>query len=161
MSVPTAIALAGARGDLGARIAKALVAQGAEVRAMLDPAAGTDEKRRLEEIGTSIVPAHPHDVASLAIACAGASCLVSALNGLHDVIIGRQSRLLEAAVLARVPRFIPSDFSADFTKTQLGQNRNFDLRREFMALADRRDVDLQRRVHGFAWWRDAADPTAH
>jgi hypothetical protein len=86
---------------------------------------------------------------------------VSALNGLHDVIIGRQSRLLEAAVLARVPRFIPSDFSADFTKTQLGQNRNFDLRREFMALADRRDVDLQRRVHGFAWWRDAADPTAH
>jgi hypothetical protein len=67
---------------------------------------------------------------------------VSALNGLGEAIVGRQSRLLEAAVLARVPRFIPSDFSADFTKTQPGQNRNFELRREFMAIADRAPIAI-------------------
>jgi hypothetical protein len=42
-----------------------------------------------------------------------------------------QSVLLDAAVAAGVPRFIPSDFSSDFTKLSVGDNRNFDLRREF------------------------------
>jgi hypothetical protein len=39
--------------------------------------------------------------------------------------------LLEAAVKAEVPRFVPSDFSIDFTKCADGKNRNLDLRREF------------------------------
>lgn len=30
-----------------------------------------------------------------------------------------------------MPRFIPSDFALDFTKTQPGSNRNLDLRRQF------------------------------
>ena len=30
-----------------------------------------------------------------------------------------------------MPRFIPSDYSADFTGLSAGENRNFDLRREF------------------------------
>lgn len=34
---------------------------------------------------------------------------------------------------AKVPRFIPSDFSLDFTKTKIKFNRNSDLRREFHA----------------------------
>jgi len=69
-------------------------------------------------------------------ACAGAECVVSALNGLREVIIDRQNVLLEAAVRAGVPRFIPSDYAADFRATRPGDNRNFDLRREFMATAD-------------------------
>ena len=36
----------------------------------------------------------------------------------------RQGVLLEGAVRAGVPRFIPSDYSADFTKTRPGGNRN-------------------------------------
>jgi hypothetical protein len=58
---------------------------------------------------------------------------VSALNGLEPVIIGMQGRLLDAALAAGVPRFIPSDYSLDFTKTRPGDNRNMDLRRAFMA----------------------------
>lgn len=142
MSASTIVALAGARGDLGTQIVRALVARGAEVRALLDPAASTGDKHRLEELGACIFPAIPQDVQGMASACVGASCVVSALNGLSDVIIRRQSCLLEAAVLARVPRFIPSDFSADFTKTQPGQNRNFDLRREFMALSDKASISV-------------------
>jgi hypothetical protein len=42
-----------------------------------------------------------------------------------------QSVLLEAALSAGVPRFIPSDFSTDFRDLTPGENRNFDLRREF------------------------------
>lgn len=72
------------------------------------------------------------DVSELTQACAGVSCVVSALQGLHDVIVGVQSTLLDAALATGVPRFIPSDFSSDFTKLPLGENRNFDLRRTFM-----------------------------
>ena len=56
---------------------------------------------------------------------------VSALAGLREVIIDAQALLLEAAVKAQVPRFIPSDFSIDFTKCADGHNRNLNLRREF------------------------------
>ena len=72
----------------------------------------------------------------MAAAIAGTACVVSALNGLHDVMIDRQGVLLDAAVKAGVPRFISSDFAADFTRTEPGRNRNFDLRREFMTRAD-------------------------
>ncbi len=47
------------------------------------------------------------------------------------MIVEAQSVLLEAAIAAGVPRFIPSDFCTDFTTLPEGENRNFDLRREF------------------------------
>jgi len=77
------------------------------------------------------------DSAALTAACQGASCVVSALNGLRPTIIGTQGRLLDAAIAAGVPRFIPSDFSLDFTRTRPGDNRNMDLRREFMERINR------------------------
>ena len=136
MSERPIVALAGAGGDLGRRIAKALVARGAVVRALVRPDLGQEESARVEASGATAVPADPGDVAAMAAACAGAACVVSALNGLREVMIDRQGVLLDAAVRAGVPRFIPSDYSADFTKTRPGRNRNFDLRREFMARAD-------------------------
>ena len=62
-----------------------------------------------------MVAADVRDVTAVATACADAGCVISALNGLGDVILDRQSVLIDAAVRAGVPRFIPSDFSADFT----------------------------------------------
>jgi hypothetical protein len=70
------------------------------------------------------------------------SCVVSALNGLRDVIIDRQTILLNAAVKAGVPRFISSDYSEDFTTTTPGDNRNLDLRREFMVIADHAPITV-------------------
>ena len=133
MTDKTTIALAGAGGDLGHRIAKALVAQGAEVLALVRPGLSDAERSRIAKSGANLALADPNDVDAMAAACAGASCVVSALNGVRDVMIFRQGVLLDAAIKAGVPRFIPSDYSADFTRTRPGQNRNFDLRREFMA----------------------------
>ena len=39
-----------------------------------------------------------------------------------------------------MPRFIPSDYALDFTKTRPGDNRNLDIRREFMAQIDARPI---------------------
>lgn len=136
MSDRTVTALAGAGGNLGGRIASALVARGATVRALVRPGLAAEGRSRVEATGATAVTADPGDKAALATACAGAACVVSALNGLREVIIERQGVLLDAAVAAGVPRFIPSDYSADFTMTRPGDNRNFDLRREFMARVD-------------------------
>jgi nucleoside-diphosphate-sugar epimerase len=147
MTRPT-IALAGAAGDLGQRIAKALVARGATVRAITRAGASAEEQSRLGAIGVEPRSADVTDVASVAAACEGASCVVSALNGLHEVIVDRQRVLIDAAVRAGVPRFISSDYSADFTKTIPGENRNFDLRREFMAIADRKPIRVTSILNG-------------
>jgi uncharacterized protein YbjT (DUF2867 family) len=127
----TTILVAGGTGDLGGRIINALLNRGAEVRAIVR--AGTDDARvqKLEQQGAQVIRANMSDVSDLTQACMGASCIVSALQGLRDVIVEMQSILLDAAMAAGVPRFIPSDFSSDFTKLSVGDNRNFDLRREF------------------------------
>lgn len=147
MAQPT-ILIAGAFGDLGARIAKALIVRGATVGALVRTEATADQREPLAATGLTIVSADVSDVGSVAAACQGAMCVVSALNGLHDVIVGRQSVLLEGAVKAGVARFIPSDFSADFTRTEPGYNRNFDLRREFMVLADRAPIKTTSILNG-------------
>lgn len=130
------ILVAGATGNLGGRIIKALLARGAAVRALVRT--GTDP-RKLEKLTTSnvtIVEADMTHPGQLTVACEGVDCVVSALQGLHDVIVKLQSRLLDAAIEAGVPRFIPSDFATDFTTLPAGENRNFDLRREFMEYID-------------------------
>jgi len=42
--------------------------------------------------------------------------------------------------VAGVPRIIPSDYSLDFTKFSLGENRNLDLRREFHGYLDKTSI---------------------
>lgn len=80
------------------------------------------------------------DVPALAKALEGATTVVSALQGLRDVMLGVQGALLRAAVAAKVQRFIPSDFSLDFTKTVPGSNRNLDLRRDFQTELDKSGI---------------------
>lgn len=123
--------VAGATGDLGHRIALALLARGAQVRALIRPGNAKPVVNELRTHGVVIVEVDFNDPAALTQACAGAACVVSALSGLREVIVDAQTRLLDAAVAAGVPRFIPSDYSIDFTRLPEGSNRNLDLRREF------------------------------
>jgi uncharacterized protein YbjT (DUF2867 family) len=129
------VVVAGATGDLGERIARAVVRKGADVRVIVRAATSADMRQRLAAQGMAVVDSS-YDRQSLKAACEGAACVVSALNGLEDVILGQQGALLDAAVEAGVPRFIPSDFSLDYTKTITGENRNMDLRRKFRSHLD-------------------------
>ena len=147
-STKPVIVLAGASGDLGFRIARALVARGAQVRALIRPDTSPAERVRLETLGLALAVADPSDLSAVAAACVGATCVASALNGLHEVMIDRQGVLLDAAVKAGVPRLISSDYSADFTKTTPGYNRNFDLRREFMTRADTAPIKVTSILNG-------------
>jgi nucleoside-diphosphate-sugar epimerase len=147
-SSPALIVLAGATGDLGHRIALALLDRGAQVRALVRPGNTKPEVAALRERGAEVVAVDFKDAAALTQACAGASCVVSALSGLHDVIVDAQTQLLEAAVAASVPRFIPSDYSIDFTKLPEGSNRNLDLRREFGRRLDQAPIQATSILNG-------------
>ncbi|MEJ8803187.1 NmrA family NAD(P)-binding protein [Pontibacter sp. H249] len=134
------IVLAGATGDLGGRIAKALLEKGAIVRALVRDDSDQAKVYTLQRSGATICEVDFHNAAELANACEGATCVVSALSGLHYVIVGIQTLLLNAAVAAGVPRFIPSDFAIDFTKLPYGNNRNLDLRKEFKERLDKTPI---------------------
>ena len=134
------IGVAGATGNLGGRIVTALLEKGADVRALVRPASDAAKVDELKQKGVQIIESEMTDAAELVPALAGVDVVVSALQGLHDVIVGTQSVILDAAVAAGVPRFIPSDFASDFTKLQPGDNRNFDLRRAFMAYLDKAPI---------------------
>lgn len=129
-------ALAGATGHLGGLIARSLRDRGERVRAIVRPGSADGKALQLRQLGVAVVAADYDDPHQLAKALEGASCVVSALAGLRDVIVDAQTALLGAAVSVGVPRFIPSDFAIDFYKRPDGHNRNLDLRREFAARLD-------------------------
>ena len=130
------IVIAGATGDLGGRIVKALLEKKADVRALVRISTDVEKVEKLEQLGVKVFRIDMSDSKEIAKACEGAFCVVSALAGLRDVIIDTQKKLLNGAVMAGVPHFIPSDFSLDFTSLEVGQNRNLDLRREFHQYLD-------------------------
>ena len=134
------ILVAGATGNLGGRIVRELIKRGANVRAIVRASADAQKLDNLRQQGVEVIEGDMNDVALLTKACTGVSCIVSALQGLHDVLVDTQSKLLDAALVAGVPRFIPSDYSTDFTKQPTGENRNFDLRKEFMAYIDTKSI---------------------
>ncbi len=134
------IVVAGGTGNLGERIVTSLVQNGAEVRALVRMECTLSKVKNLENLGATVYPVNMMQTNEVAKVCVGASCVVSALAGLRDVIIDVQKVLLDAAVKAGVPRFIPSDYSLDFTKFSHGENRNLDLRREFHAYLDQQPI---------------------
>lgn len=137
---PGTVLLAGATGDLGSRILRNLVALGATVRVLTRPGTGPGRISELRAQGVEVTQAGYDDPAGLRRACTGVDCVVSAINGLDDVILGAQSRLLEAAVAAGVPRFIPSDFSIDYRGIRPRSNRNLQFRRDFAQKLDATEI---------------------
>ncbi|THH41570.1 NmrA family NAD(P)-binding protein [Neolewinella litorea] len=128
---PPLIVVAGASGDLGARIAREIMNRGGRLRALVRQSTPRSKTRPLRDQGAEIRVTNFDDVVELTDACRGATCVLSALSGLEDVIVGVQTRLLEAAEAAGAPRFIPSDFALDFTQLPRGTNRNLDFRKTF------------------------------
>jgi len=131
----TKVAVAGATGNLGLRVVRELARKEARVVCLIR--AGTAEQK-LEDLRTTGVQVEVVENAEdMAPKLDGVHCVVSTLQGLADVIVETQSQILKAAAQASVPRFFPSDFSTDFRQLPAGENRNFDLRREFHKTLER------------------------
>lgn len=130
------IVVAGATGNLGGSITSALIKVGARVRALVRPATPNDKRETLRRSGSTVLEVDFNDPEQVVKACTGAFCVISAFAGLRDVIVETQKALLEGSLRAAVPRFIPSDFSADYTRWPQYENRTLDLRRDFKSHLD-------------------------
>ena len=131
------IAVLGGTGNMGGRIVADLVERGAEVRALVRPGTPGKKIETLTRPGVEVIAVDLQDSAAVVSALGGAACVVSAVQGLRDVIVDAQTSLLEAAASAGVPRFIPSDFASDIFRVKRGENRNFDLRLDFHERLDK------------------------
>ena len=109
------IVVAGATGNLGGKIVKALLALDVEVRAIVRLETDIKKIKNLEQKGVKVFQVDTNNKSEISKHCIGAYCLVSALAGLRETVIDTQKIFLDAAVQANVPRFIPSDYSSDFT----------------------------------------------
>lgn len=136
------ILVAGATGSLGGKICRELQQRGAPVRAVIRPGSDPEKVELIKQAGIETVVADFSNPSQLAAACSDVSGVVSALAGLQETIVEAQVQLLDAAVKAGVPRFIPSDFCTDYTQLSEGCNRNFDLRKTFTGLAEKRPIRL-------------------
>ena len=154
--------LAGATGNLGGRIARAILKRGANVRAIVRHNSDPEKVEELRKRGAAIAEVDFNSVPELTEACSGGSCVISALSGLRDVIVETQTLLLDAAVKAGVPRFIPSDYSIDFTKlTSWNEPQSRSASRIPRAPRQGPDcgyLDPQRHVHASADRRGAGRP---
>ncbi|MEM6861875.1 MAG: NmrA family NAD(P)-binding protein [Myxococcota bacterium] len=129
------IAIAGSNGALGSLVSKELAQLGIQTRLLVRRPSG----RPLADFAQEHVVDY-RNVEATARALEGTSCVVSTLAGLEEVVVDTQRDLLRAVEKAEVPRFIPSDYSIDYTKLSDGSNRNLDLRRVFRAEVDRSPV---------------------
>ena len=134
------ILIAGATGNLGGKIVKSLINKGAKIKAIVRKETNIRKIEQLEEVGVSVFQVNMNDKIEIAKHCVGIDCVISALSGLRETIIETQKTLLDGAVDAKVPRFIPSDYSSDFTNLVIGRNRNLDLRREFHEYLDKAPI---------------------
>lgn len=134
------IVVAGATGNLGGKIIKALLAKDVEVRAIVRLETDIKKVKDLEQKGVQVFQVDTSNKSEISKHCIGAHCIVSALAGLKEIVIDTQKIFLDAAVQANVQRFIPSDYSSDFTNLKEGQNRNLDFRRKFHEYLDKNSI---------------------
>ncbi|GGI29535.1 NmrA family NAD(P)-binding protein [Pedobacter mendelii] len=130
------ILVAGATGNLGKRICGELLKRSAEVRAIVRVNTDDEKIEALKKMGVNVIEIDLKSIEKIADACQDVDCVVSALAGLGDVIVDLQKTVLDGAIKAQVSRFIPSDFCTDYNALVPGENRNFDLRRQFRAYLD-------------------------
>jgi len=131
------IVIAGATGNLGGKIVNALLAKDVEVRAIVRLETDINKIKDLKQKGVKVFQVDTNNKSEISKHLTGAHCFVSALAGLEETVIVTQKIFLDAAIEAKVQRFIPSDYSSDFTNLKEGQNRNLDFRRDFHRYIDK------------------------
>jgi len=142
------ILVAGATGNLGTRICRELIQRGAFVKAIVRDSTDLDKIEILEKTGVEVRVIDLNDIDAISAECKNVNCVVSALAGLGDVIIDLQKKILDGAIKAGVPRFIPSDFCTDYNDLKEGRNRNFDLRRTFKKYIDQSPIKVSSIFNG-------------
>jgi uncharacterized protein YbjT (DUF2867 family) len=142
------ILIVGITGMLGYQIADAVLKKSAvTVKALVR--SGNSKQAQLNDLknrGVILIEGDLFDLASLMRACEGVDTIISAVKGgqaessEESVVLAGQLNLLEAAKSCGVKRFIPSDYSVDYFKLEIGDNYNLDLRKQVTQAIQRSGV---------------------
>ncbi|MBW4567838.1 MAG: NmrA family NAD(P)-binding protein [Tolypothrix carrinoi HA7290-LM1] len=146
-SKPTVL-IAGITGILGSKIALTILEKGVmNVKGLIRSHNISDKKQQqlddLKAKGVVFVEGDLFDQQSLTEACREVEIIVSAIKGSsshqtnlyrEDIVLSGQLNLLEAAINNNVKKFVPSDYSVDYFKLDLGDNYNLDFRIKFAEL---------------------------
>jgi len=142
------IVVAGATGHMGERIVRFLNQRGAKAVALTRATSKPDKVEVLKKLGAEIASSTPRASTASRRPCAGASCVVSALLGVRDTMVETQTVLLNGAVKAGVPRFIPSDYSLDYLPLKPDENRNLAWHREFLERLEKAPIKFTSVLNG-------------
>jgi uncharacterized protein YbjT (DUF2867 family) len=130
-SMTTKVLIVGATGQLGSLITKAFLEKPNVVVSAMVRKGSESKAESLKQKGVQLISGDlTESVEQLQKACHNVDVVVSAVIGTADTIVDGQIRLLHAAKQAGVKRFIPSDYSADYLKADVGDNDFFDDRKK-------------------------------
>lgn len=143
-SKPTVL-IAGITGILGSKIASTILDKGVmNVKGLIRSNNISDKKQQqLDDLKAKkvvFVEGDLFDQQSLTEACREVEIIVCAIKGSsshqtnlyrEDIVLSGQLNLLEAAISTGVKKFVPSDYSVDYFKLDLGDNYNLDFRIKF------------------------------
>jgi len=134
MNTKPIIFIAGATGLLGTKLVNAALKKNLLVRALvrdLEPAAKEKKNQLTDWISRGVKPVAGDvlDRESLGGGgVQGADIVISAVGNVEPILDLGQKNLIYACKAAGVQRFVPSDFSVDYFKAELGDNYNLDYR---------------------------------
>lgn len=155
MVLKPTVLIAGATGRVGFKIADAIAKKGTmDVKALVRNGNNRDEnkKRQLEELkskGIALVEGDIRDLSSLLKACENVETIVSAVSGNEDIALIGQLNLIEAAELKGVKRMIPSDYTIDYRKLDLGENYFLDMRIKVAETLEKSNLDYTIILNGY------------
>lgn len=133
MNAKPILFIAGATGLLGTKLVDAALKKHTKVRTLirdLNPSAKA-KKQQLEgwaSRGVALVAGDVMDRESLMGVVKGSDVVISAVGNVESILDIGQKNLIYASKAAGVKRFVPSDFSVDYFKADLGDNYNLDYR---------------------------------
>ena len=133
MTTHTNVAVIGATGRLGERLASQLLDCGLKPKLLVRGGAGNPKAKELSAYvsrGATLVDADLSDEPSLDPALEGVDLLISAVQGGPEIVIDGQVLLAERAKEMGVGRIIPSDFSVDWRPVQEGEHIFLNWRQE-------------------------------
>lgn len=131
----TALVVSGA-GNFGFKVASALTYRSdVKVRIFLQPNSASEiNMRRLRWLSNKdveIIEGNLNDTNSLNTATKDVDAVISTVKGGPEIIIEGQNKLLEVSVENNVTRFIPSDYSLDYTKLKPTDHNELALKAKF------------------------------
>ena len=140
------VLIAGGSGKFGFKIARALSYRSdAKVRVLVQSGSISDADienlRWLSDRDIAIFEGDLNDASSLNPAVEGVDAVISAVKGGARTMVDGQKNLLDVSLANQVSRFIPSDYTLDYSRLEPADHAELALKAEFANILKRESIE--------------------